>query len=272
MVSFQANGQEIIDQSTKNLFEERFAGLGALIGPHFYRRKAEILPILNPEQEALFPHIARIKAHKTEDPFSHGIGRYAPWEARATDSQVIATLGGKSLWNGIPLAQLEGQNFKMTFIATLFATHLQLDLSVVSDYDSVIGIHYYYQLPQRKGIVRSRVQSETIFQNQRISIPESWNMDAQNLLTLELNQPFDHTFFPFPNPLDGKITLDTSEYRLQTTYQCPSQENAWQLYHPADGSFVCIEPVSSQDPRHPNLTVSSISIQLQVLSIGQNNE
>lgn len=43
-----------------------------------------------------------------------------------------------------------------------------------------------------------------------------------------------------------------------------SEENCWQLYHPEGASFVCIEPISSQDPRHPNLSVSAISIRLAI--------
>src|SRR5947209_3792431 len=77
LVSFKKGNLEVIDQSTLPLFEERFAGLGALIGPHFHRRLPETLPHI--ADESLFPHIARVKAKGAADPFSHGIGRYAPW-------------------------------------------------------------------------------------------------------------------------------------------------------------------------------------------------
>ena len=76
----------------------------------------------------------------------------------------------------------------------------------------------------------------------------------------------DNTFHPFPHPLNGTIILelDAIDYRLTTKYSSPSQENSWQLYHPKGASFVCIEPLSAQDIRHPNLTTSNILITLQI--------
>ena len=205
-----------------------------------------------------------MKAKGIEEPFSHGIGRYAPWKAIATPNQVSATLTGKDQWKGISLAELEGQNFVMQFKAELKPDGLYLALSVVSDTDSLVGIHYYYHLPKGKGTVYSQVQNQYIDHNERKPLPPSWKLDAQQNLTYELDSEADFTFHPFPDPLNGVIVLDAVDYRLTTRYSSPSQENAWQLYHPAGASFVCIEPVSSQDPRHPNLTVSNIEIHLQI--------
>lgn len=263
MISFKKGNIEVIDHSTLHLFEERFAGLGALIGPHFHRRPSQILPEI--KDESLFPHIARVKSKGVQDPFSHGIGRYAPWKAEATENQIKASLSGKDLWNGVPLASLEGQNFKMEMKVELLSSGLWIDLSVVSDSDSLIGIHYYYHLPNGKGKVLSEIQNTYIAEGKRQTIPPSLNFNSQHLLNFDLQNEADFTFFPFPNPLEGKIILETEAYRLQTAYSCRSQENCWQLYHPANSSFVCIEPISSQDPRHPNLTASSISIHLQIV-------
>lgn len=262
MISFKMGSVEVIDQSTRSLFEERSAGLGALIGPHFHRRRSEILPRI--KDENLFPHIARVKAKGIEDPFSHGIARYAPWQAQATPTKVTAAISGKDAWNGIPLAELEGQNFKMLFASELTSQGLSIDLSVVSDADSLVGLHYYYYLPNGKGTITSRVHKTIIDQGTRKSIPESWLSD-QHRIKISLDHALDCTFTPFPNPLEGHIVLDTEAYSLATTYSCLSQENSWQLYHPQGSSFVCIEPLSSQDPRHPNLTVSSLNINLQIL-------
>jgi hypothetical protein len=263
MVSFKKGNIEIIDQSTRDQFEERFAGLGPLIGPHFHRRKAETIPPI--KDENLFPHIAKIKAKGIQDPFSHGIGRYAPWNAQASNNKITASLSGKDTWNGIPLSELEGQNFKMTFEAELHPTGLHLNLTVVSDSDSLIGIHYYYALPDGKGKISAEIQNKLIDKNETMPIPSTWDFYSENRLYFDLNREADFTFYPHPDPLNGKITLETSTYRLQTEYKCICQENAWQLYHPAGASFVCIEPVSSQDPRHPNLTASSLQIHLKIL-------
>lgn len=264
MISFKKGNIEIIDQSTRNLFEERFAGLGALIGPHFHHRPPSRIPAI--KDESLFPHIARIKAKGVQEPFSHGIARYAPWQAQASDTKVTATISGKDNWNGVPLSALEGQNFKMQYTAELTAVGLNIDFSVVSDTDSVVGLHYYYYLPKGTGTIISSVQKTYIENNQRKPIPADWNLDAQQVVRLPLNTAYDHTFYPFSNPLEGKIILDAVDYKLQVTYSSISQENCWQLYHPVGASFVCIEPLSAQDPRHPNLTVSAIKVQLDILT------
>lgn len=263
LISYKKGDLEIIDQSTLALFEERYAGLGALIGPHFHRRKAETLPKI--PDESLFPHIARVKAKGIAEPFSHGIARYAPWQATATENKVKATLSGKDTWNDVPLSALEGQNFKMNFQAELTPQGLILNLDIVSDTDSLVGIHYYYHLPKNKGRVIAGIQPSYLEQGEFKLLLSEWNVSAQHVLTFDLEDEADFTFFPYPNPREGKITLDAETYKLVTTYNCQSQENCWQLYHPKGASFVCIEPISSQDPRHPNLSVSSLRIALEII-------
>ena len=263
MISYKRGNTEVIDQSTRALFEERYAGLGALIGPHFHHRLTSILPAI--KDESLFPHIARVKAKGTQEPFSHGIGRYAPWKAEFTETKVKAVLMGKDTWNGVPLSALEGYQFKMTFDAELTAEGLKIALSVVSDVASLVGIHYYYHLPNGTGTITTQIQDKYIEKGQNKPLPKSWDYDSQHTLRYQLKDSADYTFYPYPNPLEAKILLDAGRYSLLTTYHCHAQENSWQLYHPENASFVCIEPLSAQDPRHPNLTVSSLQIQLQIL-------
>lgn len=262
LISYKKDDLEIIDQSTLDLFEERFAGLGALIGPHFHRRYSKTLPKI--ADESLFPHIARVKAKGIADPFSHGIARYAPWQAKATHNKVKAVLSGKDTWNGVPLALLEGQNFKMNFQAELNSRGLLINLDVVSDTDSVVGIHYYYHLPKKTGKVIASIQPSFMDQGEIKSLPPHWDVDHQRLLTFDLQNQADYTFFPYPNPCESRIRLDAEAYQLITSYHCQSQENSWQLYHPQGASFVCIEPLSSKDPKHPNLSVSALCIALEI--------
>ena len=264
LISLKKDDLEVIDQSTQNLFEERYAGLGALIGPHFHHRCAELIAPIKDEQ--LFPHIARVKAKGIQDPFSHGIARYAPWKAEATPMNVKAQLSGKDTWNGVALSTLEGQNFNMCLEAHLQENGLFLNLSIVSDTDSLVGIHYYYALPQGKGRIISEIQSQVGIQGELKPIPSNWQFDSQQRLMFDLKQEADFTFHPYPDPLKGNILLETEEYSLRTRYECICAENCWQLYHPKDASFVCIEPISAQDPRHPNLSVSSLTIHLEILS------
>lgn len=270
MISFTMGNVEVIAQSTRSLFEERYAGLGALIGPHFHRRPSNILPLIKDENR--FPHIARTKAKGIQDPFSHGIARYAPWKVESSKTKLKGELSGKDQWNGVPLAELEGQNFKMNFEAELKQNGLFLQLDIVSDTDSLVGIHYYYSLPKNQGVVKSQVKDHYIEKNEKKSFPKNWKMDQQHWLTFDLAEEADFTFHPYPNPLEGKIILQTEVYSLQTIYTSHCQENCWQLYHPAGSDFVCIEPLSSQDPKHPNLSVSSLNIHLEISEPGVKNE
>ncbi|MFI0435122.1 MAG: hypothetical protein ACH350_05280 [Parachlamydiaceae bacterium] len=263
LISFKRGDIEVIDQSTTHLFEERYAGLGALIGPHFHRRKTDVLPKI--KEEALFPHIARVKSKGIEDPFSHGIARYAPWKAESTKDQIKALLNGKDTWKGVPLSMLEGQNFNMRLEVSLKENGLFLALSIVSDTASLVGIHYYYALSEGKGSIVSQVQNRLLSNRQLISMPSDWKFNAQQELTFDLNNEADFTFRPYPNPLQGEILLTTGQYKLRTRYTSDCGENCWQLYHPKGASFVCIEPISSQDPVHPNLTVSCLNIHLEIL-------
>lgn len=261
MVSYKKGSVEVIAQSTKDLFDERYSGLGPLIGPHFHRRHPAILPAI--AKEELFPHIARIRAKGILDPFSHGIARYAPWVYEATETTVKAILTGKDTWNGVPLADLEGQNFKMHFDASLLPQGLQLDLSIVSDTNSLVGFHYFYHLPDGDGKITSSVQEIYLDKDGKKDIPKEWQNEKKQL-QFSLNQFADYTFFPYPSPLHAEILLETSLYRLKTAYRCNCQENAWQLYRPEGASFVCIEPVSAQFPKHPILTVSALSVLLSI--------
>lgn len=256
LISLCFGSLEVIDQSTKNLFDERSAGLGALIGPHFHRRAKVIIPKLD---TAVFPRIT-----KSEDPFSHGVARYAPWNYTADKKSVRATLKGSDVWEGVKLSDIEGQDFTMIYSASVEKQGLELSLSVVSQADSLVGIHFYYRVPEGKAYVESVVDDRYINKGILEPIPSELGYEKESRkLTFSLDQEADFTFHPFPNPLRGEIGLKTSEYTLNTIYESDSSENSWQLWRPK-GSFVCIEPISSWDPRHPNLTVSSIRIRLEL--------
>lgn len=255
LISFKRNNLEIIDQ-TKPMNERS----GGVIGPHFRQRK--VIPKI--KDEKLFPHIATMK-NQGKDPFFNGISSYASWKAESKEHWLSATLSGKDQWNGIPLSELEGQNFKMTFVAELLKDGLHLELSIISDTNSLVGIQYNYHLPDRKRVVISEVKDTIIEGDERKPIPSTWNLNEQHQLTYLLEQEVDVTFFPFPDPLESTILLDAGIYRLRTQYRCISQENSWQLHYHAGAPFVNIEPLSAQDPKHPVLTVSSLNIHLQIL-------
>ena len=261
LLSYQKNGIEVIDQNTKHLFEERYAGLGALIGPHFHRRNDAVIPPL--KDESLFPHIAEVKAKGVKEPFSHGIARYAPWKCTHNTSSLEASLEGSDEWKGIPVSELEGQGFKILYTAKLNDHGLNIDYSIVSDSASVIGFHYYYALPKDKGVVRfENVRSDFRDTDGNKEIPKEWKDGSA--LHFTLDKEADYGFYPSSEPIQGEIQLDAVEYKLKVNYSTTSQENSWQLYHPKGETFVCIEPLTAQNPRKPILSVSSLKLNLYI--------
>ncbi|MFV0340457.1 MAG: hypothetical protein ACK5MA_07545 [Parachlamydiaceae bacterium] len=245
LASFKRGGIEVIDQATKEAFESNSKGLGVLIGPHFHRRLPELVPVVDHEEK--FPHIAYNKAHGVSDPFSHGVARYAPWQWEQKEQKIIAKLSGKSLWEGVALKDIEGQDFEMRFNVMLDGEGLHIDLSVVSDTDSLVGLHYYYRLPDKEGIVECATSKEQKFP-----------------FKLSPETEVDENFHFYPDPLKGEVYLRTKEFDLKVASRCQCQENSWQLYRTKDATFVCIEPISAKDPHHPTLTVSSLAVDIMV--------
>lgn len=265
LISYKKGDIEVIDQSTRNIFEERFAGLGAMIGPHFHHRNPDVLPKI--ENESLFPHIAKVRARGTKDPFSHGIGRYASWSVEKIESSYLkAVLRGDKKWNGVALKDLEGQDFSMVYEAKLLPQGLEIHLTVNSDHASVVGLHTYYALENGDGKVMSRVKNTYNDHGTFKKIDSTWNHQQDGAVAFELKDgSFDYGFFPFSNPNEGSILLDTGERQVQVQYWCENDENSWQLWHPEGMSFVCIEPLSAKDPRNPALSASSIKILISIV-------
>lgn len=260
-ISYRKGEIEVIDLSTKALFEERYAGLGAMIGPHFHHRNPSVIPPI--ENESLFPHIARAQAR---DPFSHGIGRYAPWRVESVGpSHIKSILRGGDTWHNVPLKALEGQDFFMEYEAKMTPLGLEIHLSVKGETESVIGLHTYYALTNGKGRITAKVQNHYNDQGVLKPIPSTWNYGEDQTLTYELESATDYGFHNFPDPLHGSILMETGSYRLQVQYWCDNEENSWQLWHPKEASFVCIEPLAAKDPRKPRLTVNNLKILISIL-------
>lgn len=260
LLSFKKGDIEAIDQQTQALFEQRYAGLGAMIGPHFHQRS--VVPPW--PSETLFPHLAFVKAKGGRDPFSHGIGRYAPWRVLSqTPSSLCAALSGDDCWKGIPLKELEGQDFDMTYEATLTEAGLKISLSVTSPHPSIVGLHTYYAF-NGPSQVTSSVQNCYNDGGTFKPIPSTWNYDNSQLQFF-LPQVADYGFVAAPDPGHGEICLETSSHSIRVQYWGDPKESSWQLWHPEGGTFVCIEPLSAHNPRHCQQRSSHIEI---LISIG----
>ncbi len=264
LLSFQKGGVEVIAQSTKGLFEERCAGLGALIGPHFHRREEKTLTKVDKE---LFPHIKKAEENGCMDPFSHGIARYVPWTYSFDEKAIKASLSGKTEYKGHSLAELEGQDFSMNFEASLSEKGLRIIMTVLSDSDSVLGLHYYYGLSNGSGKVYARVDDQYCEQGKFCPFPKELGLDEDGKLCFDLANEADFGFLPRAkvNPFESEILLETSDYSLRTRQRSDNAENSWQLYHPKGSNFVCIEPLSAANPRKPILTVSKLDVELEII-------
>jgi len=263
-ISYKKEELEVIDQSTKPLFEERYAGLGAMIGPHFHHRNPKVIPPV--KNEALFPHIAKVKAQGVIEPFSHGIGRYVPWHVeKVSENEIVAALSGEQEWNGVKLKELEGQNFKMGYSAKMTPEGLEINLFVMSDTESVVGLHTYYALDQGKGNIQCRVQDHYVDKSEFKPIPSTWNYSKDHTLFYPLDHETDFGFHPFPDPVKGSILLESASHHVRVNYSCDNQENSFQIWHRQEGSFVCIEPLSAKDPRKPKLTSSKLKVLISIL-------
>lgn len=239
-VSLKKGEIEAIEQSTQDLFEERCAGLGAMIGPHFHRT---------------------IK----DNPYSHGIGRYASWSVEEeSETHIKAVLKGDDELEGKKLKDLEGQDFTMHYEARLTDEGLHIELAVQGETESVVGLHTYYALADGQGIVRARVRGEYNDQGEVKPMSSTWNYGADHTLEWDVSEPCDYGFRPYPDPLHGVMELETKSHGVKVQYWCDNEENSIQMWHPEGAPFVCMEPLSAKDPRKPRLTVCTVKILISV--------
>ncbi len=268
LVSFKKGNCEVIDPNTLPLFEERMAGLGALIGPHFHHRPDKELSLS--VDSDLFPFIETLKLKKQKEFFSHGIARYVPWKYEGSENSIKGVLKGSDLYKGIPLAKLEGQDFELEFQAKLLDSGLWITYSVRAEKPSVIGLHYYYYLPDNRASVSAQVDQDYHHPKGWKKIPKKWlRSDSHLHFQVTPEQEIDFGFRPFLEANKTQIQLKTSSYLLNLSYQVSASENSWQLYHPKQATFVCVEPVTAKNPREAISTSAELKVHLQLKTISK---
>ncbi|PCI78065.1 hypothetical protein COB21_01890 [Candidatus Aerophobetes bacterium] len=265
LVSYKLNNIEVISQSTLNLFNERAAGLGALIGPHFHTSPN---PVTNFDLD-LFPHIKKGFSQGRLDPFSHGIARYVPWKHKHSSTQISANLHGSDLYKNVALKRLEGQDFTMHFEARLLPSGLFIKYSIESEKPSVIGLHYYYALNQpgnQPGMLK--IHTEPLFSQKGKNLNFDAHQRVKSLLSLPLDEALDIGLFPIKenkNIHDYTAHLITSDYDLHLHYTPHFEhQTSVQVYMDKKKNFVCIEPLSAKNPLQPLLTRSVLEVKLEI--------
>lgn len=261
LVSLKKGDVELIQQSTYPLFEERFAGLGALIGPHFYQR-AEIKTFPSLPLD-LFPHFPSMLAQGKKDPFSHGIGRYVPWRYQADETHLQARITSSDQYQGFLLEQLEGKHFVMNFEASCLEDRLKIILRTKSDSESVIGLHYYFAMGKAANI-KAAISPLCYQEGQKVAVPAPW-LESPSQLNLPVDTPIDTGFVPLLSHGVGHITLATEHYRLHLTIRpLAGSEYSFQVWHPQGSDFVCVEPISAENPRGKTLNEGALEIDFMI--------
>jgi hypothetical protein len=261
LISYKKGGIEVIDTSTEDLFQDRMAGLGALIGPHFHHRpKDKIGPV--PFEER-FPHIKRVKERGIIEPFSHGIARYSSWDAQATKTSLEATLQSTTTLEGVLLSTLEGFAFTMFMDVELRPTGLYIELGVDACEPAVAGLHYYFSLGKGKNELCLQAREEYNASGQIRPVPSLWRESRG--LVIPFEEGIDAGFFAH-DPLQMSVAeLKTVSHTLAIGYQSHTEEGSLQVFHPKGSSYICIEPLSATIPRSPKFLSSGINVCLEIL-------
>jgi galactose mutarotase-like enzyme len=261
LLSLKSQGVELIDQKTFLLFEQRMAGLGSLIGPHFHSRAELDIPSF--DNEALFPHIKIMKEQGRKDFFSHGIGRYVPWTIlSASHCSIQAVLRGNDRIGQVCLREIEGYDFEMHFRATLSDEGFEIFLKYRADKPSTMGLHYYFSLPKGMAYVEGEVQNVYNKEGSFYPLPAKWKREGR--LHFPLDHPCDYGFLAEKINC-GKVLYHNSQFSMALSYDSP-QECCWQLFRPKESSYICIEPICAHNPRSLTQKEGEIKIKIKLLN------
>lgn len=255
---------DVIDQSSKKAFLQRFSGLGPLIGPHFFRMEEDL--VVKPLRTDLFPHIQEVLRRGQKDPFSHGIARYVPWNYVHKGNTIEAQLSGNDRYQGAFLKDLEGYDFSMEFRACLAPDGLEISMSVEADRECVCGLHYYYALEQKKGAIIAPVQPSYNDGGIFKPIPQAWLAEDNEFLRFNLENFADYGFLPLFENASSWVLLETGSTRLRVSYQGDREKISCQIYSPKGADFVCIEPISAKNPRRLDGNKSTFSAKISIES------
>lgn len=216
---------------------------GMVVGPRFASRYQPLIDQLAASYPAFYS--------SGKEPWEHGIAGYATWDVEQDETSFRAVLKGKMEWNGVPLAKLEGQDFTYHAKGALCPSGFRLDLSIVSEEDSVIGIAYLFPpLGQIECAVSHKYFVEGIGHARGTSGGRIWEEPPVETAA----------FLPYPNPLEYRILSPSIEFLIHS----PNQENSW-VFGKKQNDWLIV-PLSSQNPWRPHLSVSSLSIQLNIVS------
>ena len=225
MISFTVKGEEILDQSRKDIFLKCRKGLGPLILPHFNQQ----VPAPDVDVSAI-PHVEHLKALGIKHPFQHGIGRYAPWRYMTDEKSVSGTLSGEDLLNGLKIRELNGSAFKAQVTYRLFGGALEITLGAEGERPVQAGIHFYYDLKNR---ATARAFLPVTGGKQEFRFDQAYDLPLK------------------PEKTGGEICyrLETRTYSLDTVVAADGPPGTVFedviIFSPENAPFTCLEPLSN---------------------------
>jgi galactose mutarotase-like enzyme len=259
LLHFSIDRVPILQKSRQKDFVEGRKGFGPLILPHFNQRASyPAVPDTVLKQSA---HISYMKKNGINDPFQHGIGRYASWDYEVrTDEEkvsVAGTLTGETEYHGIPVSDIVGFDFTAFVTYTLSKGNLTVKLDITGDEPVAAGIHFYYAVPQKgESAVSMSVDSIGKLGDDSLFEFSSHQKDGK-FFTLSLKGGHDTVFYPV-NEADGfaRYKLKTPDYRLDTRVRVQGNKeetfDSVVVFSPEDADFVCIEPLSEENGLVPS--------------------
>ncbi|MGI6086346.1 MAG: hypothetical protein ACOYCD_00145 [Kiritimatiellia bacterium] len=254
--SLRMRNVESICQSRAAQFAACRKGYGPLIGPHFNQRKQLSEAIL--ANMSRWPQTDVLAKMGVRDPLQHGIARYAPWKYTASSNNIRAKLSSDTEMFGMPLSAAQGCNFELNLEMRLAGNAFHLHYTAEADFPPVIGLHYYYALPNDQGRVRAPVTGVMQAAGQTSPIPPEWMDNAGQHLNLSLDRNLDHIFPLQPGPIE----LETLTHTLKITPE--SGVKSCIVFHPGPDGWVCIEPLSSTDPWKPVGNRAEMSLTIMI--------
>ncbi|OGN62633.1 MAG: hypothetical protein A3F09_03895 [Chlamydiae bacterium RIFCSPHIGHO2_12_FULL_49_11] len=260
LISLKKGEVDLIEQSTRPIFEERMGGLGPLIGPHFYERREQDIPFT--PDASMFPHVRAMQREGKKDMFSHGIARYVQWNEDSTDTTLTAHLSGMDTHHGMTLAALEGFNFRMDFKAHLSSSGLNIDFKCESEgHPCILGLHYYFSVHQPAAFIRLRSEEKYNDKQDWKPLRPEWKREGGRI-ELPMTDEYDFVFVPkLENGVAHAELIDKSQV-LSVSYTPVHSEHSFQIYHPKEAPFVCIEPVSATNARRVTATKNHLKIRI----------
>lgn len=229
LVEFSVGGVSVLDSSRLRQFLEIRKGLGPLILPHF--GESAFRP---PHDLSAIPHTTLLRDAGVGDPFQHGVGRYCSWAFETDGESVRGTIDGNTRLGGIPLAELEGNAFDAAVTYALDGDGLRIGFDLSGDKPVAGGIHFYYDLVDRK--------------TSHVELPVEEAPAGRAALRLDFGQAHNTVYHPRGTTDFCTFRLTTGRYVLDTTVQVRGEEertfDSMVLFSPAGEPFACIEPIS----------------------------